>query len=98
MYKILIDQNILDDISNAKKWYNLQQNGLGKRFTDSIKLSIDSLKINPFLYAIRYDDIRCCLIDTFPYLIHYQIFESEKKVVVTGVFHTSRNPEIWEKE
>ncbi|WP_310558233.1 type II toxin-antitoxin system RelE/ParE family toxin [Flavobacterium sp.] len=46
---------------------------------------------------MKYNEIRCRKIEKFPFLIHYQINENLNIVTVFAVFHTSRNPEIWNK-
>jgi len=40
--------------------------------------------------------VRTVTLEKFPFLIHYYIDIENKKVVVLGVIHTSRNPELWE--
>jgi hypothetical protein len=92
-YKIIIFAEAKIDIKEAAIWYNDRQSGLGKRFVTAIKNEIAIIKQNPFLYEIRYDDIRTALIETFPYLIHFDIINNT--VFIKAVFHTSRNTEIW---
>lgn len=50
--------------------------------------------MNPF-YEIRYDNIRCLPLKTFPYTIHFSINEADRVVIVRAVFQTSLNPQIW---
>lgn len=95
-YKIYIDRNAVDDIKNAAEWYNLEQKNLGKRFTKQVKLQINSLKLNPCKCSIRYANVRCLLINKFPFQIHYTVDNSTFLVEIYAVIHTSRNPKIWE--
>lgn len=92
-YKIILFAEAKRDIRETAAWYNDKQSGLGKRFTAAVKNEIAIIRQNPFLYEIRYDDIRTALIDTFPYLIHFDIINST--VFVKAVYHTSRDSEIW---
>jgi len=93
-YKLFIEPESLNDIQEAVYWYNDRQKGLGKRFFSEVKKKFKTIIKNPF-YAVKYDDIRCVLIDKFPYLIHYKIEEDLKQIDVIAVFHTSRNPDLW---
>jgi len=80
------------DIQKGIHWYNGKQKGLGKRFHKEVKNCIDRIGKNPF-YGIRYNQMRCVLVHKFPYLIHFMVEESEKKIIILGVLHTSLNPE-----
>jgi len=66
---------------------------LGKRFLNSIKEEMKVVKEKPLLYQIRYDKTRVALIETFPYLIHFEI--DKKEIVIKAIIHTSRNTKIW---
>jgi len=76
----------------------MQSKGLGLRYKTQTKKQIQSLKKNPYLFSIKYNEIRCGKIEKFPFLIHYLIDEEQKIISVFAVFHTSRNPEIWRKQ
>lgn len=92
-YKIIIFAEAKMDIKETAFWYNQKQSGLGKSFIKAIRNEIAIIKQNPFLYEIRYDDIRTALIETFPHLIHFDIINNT--VFIKAVYHTSRNSEIW---
>jgi len=96
-FKITIAPEAIEDIHQAVLWYNEQLEGLGQRFSTQVKTSINSLKTNPQRHSIRYNEVRCLLIKKFPFLVHYTIHESQNIVEIFAVFHTSRNPKIWEK-
>lgn len=96
-YKIKIAPDALRDIQDATDWYNEQLKGLGARFQEQVRDQISSLKSNPLLYSTRYADVRCMIIKKFPFMVHFIVEENEKRVEVFAIFHTSRNPRIWEK-
>lgn len=96
-YKLKIDEEALYDIQEATNWYNEQSAGLGVRFQKQVKLQINSLKKNPKLYSNRYADVRCMLIKNFPYRVHYTVNVELYIVEIFAVFHTSRNPKIWDE-
>lgn len=94
---LLIDVDAFKDIQITIEWYELQLKGLGHRYKSQAIKSINSLKKNPFIFSVKYNEIRCRKIEKFPFLIHYMIDENIKTITVFAVFHTSRNPEIWKK-
>lgn len=95
MYKIKIDEDALNDLKEIVIWYNDQVQNLGVRFHKQVKTQINSLKNQPYICSVRYEDVRCMLIKKFPFLIHYAIIEESKVVEIYSIFHTSRNPQIW---
>lgn len=94
-FKLFIDEEALQDIQNVTDWYNEQVHGLGSRFQKQTKSQINSLKKDPFLYANRYANVRCMLINKFPFMVHYTVDNKNFIVEVFAVIHTSRNPKIW---
>jgi hypothetical protein len=93
-FKIKIDPNAVIDIKDAANWYEEQLKGLGERFKNVIKKSINSLKINPLRCSIKYSQIRCMKIKYFPYLIHYFVNLDRNEVIILGCLNTYRDPEI----
>ena len=96
-FQLKIDTDALNDIQETFELYETQLKGLGLRYKTQAKKQINSLKKDPYLFSIKYNEIRCRKIEKFPFLIHYLINENTKTVTVFAVFHTSRNPEIWNK-
>lgn len=96
-YHIQIDDDALLDIQAATDWYNAEVPGLGSRFQEKIIEQIDSLEGNANGYNIRYADVRCMFIKTFPFMVHYTVSDSTMTVNVFAVIHTSRHPKIWEQ-
>jgi ParE toxin of type II toxin-antitoxin system, parDE len=72
----------------------LFKKNLGKRFLKCINDEIKIVRVKPLLYQIRYDETRVALIQTFPYLIHFEI--NKKEIVIKAIIHTSRNSKIWQ--
>lgn len=67
------------DLIKGKKFYDLQENGLGSYFLDSLYSDIDSL----ILYAGIHRKIRnfhCMFSKRFPYAIFYKIVSQEIRV------------------
>ena len=85
------------DLSDASKWYERQQKGLGKHFLNEMKMAFDTICKNPVGFPIRYDDYRIYYTKTFPYGIHYQYIAINNEILIKAIFHTARNPQIWEQ-
>jgi plasmid stabilization system protein ParE len=95
MYNIKIDEDALHDLREIVIWYNSQLQNLGLRFHKQVKSQINSLKTQPYICTIRYKDVRCMLVKKFPFMIHYTINEESYLIEIFAIFHTSRNPKIW---
>ena len=92
-YKLTILPLAKIDLQEIASWYEIINKNLGRRFLKSVKDEIEILRIKPLLYQIRYDGTRVSLIQTFPYLIHFEI--DKKRIVIKAIIHTSRNTKIW---
>lgn len=95
MYKPIILPLAKQDIREAADWYNTKQKGLGKRFTKAVKDKVYYICQNPEAIAIRYGTVRTAFLDIFPFLIHYSKDDRQKTILISAVFHTSRNPDLW---
>lgn len=93
-FKIRIDPEALDDILESATWYDQQSSGLGARFKKQVKSQINQLKQNALAHGIRYNDVRCAQVRRFPFLIHYVVDVSERKVEVFAVLHAGRHPDV----
>jgi len=95
-YKLVIRKEVFNDIQNGIDWYNSRQKGLGKKFFDAVQQEYKTLRKNP-VFQVRYDNVRCLPMKRFPYMIHFIVDESAKKVVVLGVINTYLNPHKWKE-
>ncbi|WP_390937473.1 type II toxin-antitoxin system RelE/ParE family toxin [Parapedobacter soli] len=95
-YSTVILPAALDDIREAKNWYNEQQPGLGARFTKAVRALVKRVARYPHHYAVRYSQTRMAQLTVFPYLIHYYIDEARTSVVIIAILSASRDPKVWE--
>lgn len=95
-YNIVILPAALNDIREAKDWYNEQQLGLGARFTKAVRAMVKRVAHYPHHYAVRYGQTRMAQLSVFPYLVHYYIDEAHASVAVIAILSASRDPGIWE--
>lgn len=94
-FKVEYNPDFFNDIAQAVDWYNEKQVGLGDRLLNIVKKQTTKLSTSALHFSMKYDDIRCLAVDKFPYLIHYRVNEQTKTVKVEAIFHTSRDPKIW---
>lgn len=97
MFKAVLLPLAKQDIEKSAKWYNSRQEGLGNRFVNEVYSKVSFICENPEASAVRYDNVHCAVMETFPFMIHYFIDNPTKKIVIAAVFHTSLNPERWKK-
>lgn len=95
MYKAILLPLAKEDIKEAATWYNSNQKGLGKRFTQEVRNKVLLIRQNPKISAVRYDDVRTTVLDVFPFMIHYTVIDEKQTVIISAVFHTSLNPDKW---
>jgi len=86
-----------EDLSETVKWYESQQKGLGKRFLNEMKEAFDVISKYPTGFQIRYDDYRIYFTKIFSYGVHYKYLAEKNEIHITAIFHTARNPQIWEQ-
>lgn len=92
-YSLKILAEAKQDIKEIALWYGGKKNNLGKKFTNTIEKEVSIIHKNPLLCQIRYDDVRIAYTKTFPYSIHYTIYDTI--IIIKAVYHTSRNSKIW---
>ena len=90
-FKISISRKAKRDLSQAIAYYEGVNKDLGKRFGKVAADTIDSLKVSPHTFRIRFDDFRAVSVKGFPYLIVYRI--KEEVVQIIRIWHMSRNPD-----
>ena len=90
-FRLKIEPLAKFDIQTEINYYNSKQKGLGKRFHNEVKIYFNTIKSSPF-YQIRYDDVHCLPLKTFPAMIHYTIDDSNKLVTVRAVVNTNKDP------
>jgi plasmid stabilization system protein ParE len=82
------------EFDNAADWYEQRRAGLGAAFTAAVQSVLDQISAQPDFYPQVYQDVREALVSGYPYCVYYR--EEPGQVVVLSVFHTSRDPSIWQ--
>lgn len=96
-YKIKLLPIVHTDLRKAKKWYHDKNPTLAIEFKIEVNKEIDYIGEYPEHYQLKYKALRQSLVTRFPYAIFYLVEQEKKRIIVFGVLHTSRNPEIVRK-
>jgi toxin ParE1/3/4 len=83
-----------DEYDAAADFYEQQQAGLGVDFIARVREVLQRIAANPKLHAAVYQDVRKAVVRRFPYIVLYR--EDAGEVIVISVFHTSRDPSVWQ--
>ncbi|WP_163398576.1 type II toxin-antitoxin system RelE/ParE family toxin [Flavobacterium fluviatile] len=94
IYEIKLLPIVQTDLRKAKKWYEDKSKSLAEEFKAEVDKEIGYIGMFPEHYEQKYKEFRQSLVTRFPYAIFYLVEEEQKRIVIFGVLHTSRNPEI----
>jgi plasmid stabilization system protein ParE len=83
-----------DEFDAAADLYEQQRAGLGVDFVARVREVLQRISNNPQLHAAVYQDVRKAVVRKFPYVVLYR--EEPGEVVVISVFHTARDPSVWQ--
>ncbi|MDP2114910.1 MAG: type II toxin-antitoxin system RelE/ParE family toxin [Bacteroidota bacterium] len=92
-FSIEISDEAEIDFDKSYEYYFEDSPKVADAFFRRINVSFENIKQNPFTFPVAYKNIRKYVMKKFPFVIYYQIVNSIIKVI--AIFHTSRNPEIW---
>lgn len=86
------------DVTAAAEWYDGLKSGLGDEFTEEVIREWEKLAQNPYLRSRRHPrkNIRWRFTDRFPYRVIYEVVESKRVVIVTGILHAARDHRHWQ--
>ena len=91
-WKLEIDDVAFKEIGDATDYYFEKNPLLADRIGSEISNALRIIGLNPF-FAVRYGEIRCLPLASFPYMIHFRVDQKSKIVSVVGCIHTSLNPD-----
>ena len=92
--KYIIDLHPLaqQEMQESYEWYEERLEGLGKKFLTAIQKRLVIISQTPELYGKKKANYREVSVEGYPFKIVYNVFEKQKTVFVTAVFHMNRNP------
>lgn len=83
------------ELHEAIEWYAHKKLGLDTEFMRCVDETISRIRRNPRMFPIALRNARKAMVRRFPYTIFYEI--GEKEIMVLAVFHSKRNPKVWQK-
>lgn len=95
--RIEFSASVKADLKEIDDWYRKISKHLVERFYEEYNDEINFIRENPFSKEKKYDECRICNLNKFPFAIHYQYFESQNSILIIGIYHSSRNPNIWKR-
>lgn len=97
IYEVKLIPMAYTDLQKAKRTYREISEKLSLDFRDEVEREIEYIKSHPKQYQIKFRALRQALVYRFPYAIFYLIEEDKKRVVVFGILHTRRSPNLIKK-
>ncbi|WMJ75523.1 type II toxin-antitoxin system RelE/ParE family toxin [Cytophagaceae bacterium ABcell3] len=94
-YNLKLKEEALEDLSKAYRFYEEEMEGLGEDFLSIIESVFSKIREHPHRYPEKYQNKRIFVVKKYPFVVIYEV--EVKTITVYSVFHTSRNPQIWEK-
>ena len=83
------------ELAEATLWYDDQGAGKGERFAMAVDDVLDRISLYPEFAPRVHKDAREALVSGYPYQVIYRIVNG--RVFVIAVFHSKRDPSIWEQ-
>ena len=93
-FQVELHPEVLKELQESFDWYEMRSEGLGKRFLSAINKRMQDLSQNPEYFAKKKGNHRAATIETFPYVIVFEILKVKNVVFVSYIFHTKRNPHL----
>jgi plasmid stabilization system protein ParE len=82
-----------DELAEAKRFYNRQQQGLGESFQREAQTAARLIQERPLAWQTEVEPVRRFLFDRFPYKMFYII--RAERIVVIAIAHQHRQPDYW---
>jgi len=91
-YNVFISPSALRDLDAAIDYYNEKALDLGYRFAGLVNEYLHRIALVPTASAVKYKNVRCKPMITFPYIIMYTIDEQKSTINVLRIFNTWQEP------
>lgn len=92
-YQYWLHEKIQVDMSEAFEWYEQKQYGLGHEFLNEIENKIQEIIKHPQAFGSKGNlAFREALINRFPFVIVYKIYEQKKEVFISAIHMTKKSP------
>ncbi|WP_407186377.1 type II toxin-antitoxin system RelE/ParE family toxin [Bradyrhizobium centrosematis] len=79
----------------CSQWYSTHAPHVVPQFRDALRAALIRIAEHPKQFAPAYKDLRRALLRRFPYIVVFR--ERDDAVYVIAIFHTSREPLVWQR-
>jgi hypothetical protein len=90
MFVLFYSPVATSEITEAAKWYNSQQDGLGDQFLNELEHLVFYIGLNPGLFPQKLKSVRQAPLKRFPYVVLFIV--EQKQVFIISVFNCHQNP------
>jgi len=94
MLKIEIHEQASQEFDEAIEWYELQADGLGIRFKNTLIKQIEKIQHNPSWFLKEDEGVYKAYAPKFPYKILFSF--DDEKIIIWAVAHLHRKPWYWQ--
>ena len=91
--KVIFTRLAKQELDDASLYYEMQIQGLGTRFRTEVKKAALRISEYPEAWSAEADEIRKCILHTFPYKLLYSI--EKDCILIVAVAHLHRKPDYW---
>ncbi len=95
MKSVWIHPQAVSEFHSAIRYYQQQEEKLGRRFFAAVGTAIESIQLNPKIYRNFDADCRKCRVLKFPYGVIFR--EKGEKIQIIAIMHLHRRPGYWKK-
>jgi plasmid stabilization system protein ParE len=91
MRSLAFTPDAVDDLCNARRWYDERRRGLGLEFEAAVETVLGRALKMPKSFPEALPGVRRAAVRRFPYDAYYRF--DDRKLVVVLVFHTAQHPD-----
>lgn len=91
---VVLDPDAEAEFNDAFDFYEGRGDGLGESFAQAVTAVLRGIGATPRMHAAVRGEVRKAVVRNFPFCVYY--VEEPAQVRVISVFHTSRDPKIWQ--
>lgn len=93
---LLLEPAAQRDLADGLAWYEIHSPPkIADEFLGSISDTLDRVEASPLQFPEERGDVRKAIVPHFPFIILFVPLTDV--IAVIAIFHTSRNPAIWEE-
>ena len=95
MARLIVHDEAKAETREAARWYEQQQEDLGKRFLNAVRSPTQKVRTRPHLFRQFDGPFRRYIIKGFPYAVIYAV--RDDVIYVLAVMHMKRKPGYWKQ-